>query len=369
VSSLIERFLAARVAEGWTPGAAWWVARGGRTVESGALGHATTLPGLEPLSENTPFDLASLTKPLATATLLVLAEQDGLLDLERPVGEFLDELSGSPWQGTTLLDLATHTSGLPAWKPLCAEADSAEGYLRAIADTPRAVSAGTTVYSDLGYILLGETLARVSNEPLAELFHRRIAEPLGLKRTGFAEDPASFADAAATEQGNRYERDLAGSAGERFAWRETLIRGVVHDANAYGLGGVAGHAGLFAPIEELARLGGELLRPRRLALGARARDRLLGVVPNRGGRTVGFVAARRSTAAEGILPGGSPGHTGFTGTSIWLDPSRDLLFVLLANRVHPVVSRRNFQLVRRGFHRLALGAASQAVIAPTREDP
>jgi len=358
VSSAIERFLAARVADGWTPGAAWWVARGDRTVEAGALGHAVTTPGLEPLSVSTPFDLASLTKPLATATLLVLAEQDGLLDLGRPVGDHLEELAGSPWREATLLSLATHTSGLPAWKPLCAEADSLDGYLRAIAGTPRAVSTGTTLYSDLGYILLGEVIARVSGVPLARLFRQRIAEPLGLKRIGFAGSSGSFSDAAATEQGNGYERELAGPAGSRYAWREGLIRGTVHDANAHGLGGVAGHAGLFAPIDELARLGRELLRPGGLALREQARGRLLNVAAGSDGRSVGFVTASHSGAAVGILPDDAPGHTGFTGTSLWLDPSRDLLFVLLANRVHPRVPRRNFQLVRRGFHRLALEASS-----------
>ena len=356
MSGPIERFLAARVADGWTPGAAWWVARGEKPVEFGAVGHAVATPASEPLSTNTPFDLASLTKPLSTATLLVLAEQEGALDLQSPVGEHLVELDGSPWRETSLLSLATHSAGLPAWKPLCAEAGSMEGYLRAIAGTPRAVPEGTTLYSDLGYMLLGEVLARTAGESLAVQFRRRIAEPLGLERTGFAERPDAFSDAAATEEGNDYERQLAGPAGARHNWRSDSIRGQVHDANAHGLGGVAGHAGLFAPIRELAALGAELLRPQKIPLGDRARDRLMRVVPGSTGRTVGFVAASHSTAASGILPGHSPGHTGFTGTSLWLEPSRGLLFVLLTNRVHPKVSPRNFQLVRRGFHRLAVQA-------------
>ena len=358
MSGSIERFLAARIAGGWTPGAAWWVARGDAIVDSGTLGHATTLPAPEPLAENTLFDLASLTKPLGTATLLVLAEQDGQLDLAAPVGEYLVELSGSAWRETTLLALATHTSGLPPWKPLCVEAGSMDGYLRSIAGTPRAVAPGVALYSDLGYILLGEVLVRVSGQTLAQLFRRRIAEPLGLRQTGFVESPGSLPAAAATEQGNSYERGLAGPAGATYAWRTELIRGEVHDANAHGLGGVAGHAGLFAPIEELARLGGELLRPRRLPLGVAGRARLFCPAPGREGRTVGFVTANHSAAAAGILPGECPGHTGFTGTSLWLDPSREGLFILLTNRVHPRVSHRNFQLVRRGFHRLALGALS-----------
>jgi CubicO group peptidase (beta-lactamase class C family) len=236
-------------------------------------------------------------------------------------------------------------------------AGSIRGYLRTIARTPRAVPTGEALYSDLGYIVLGEVIARTTGQSLASLFRQRIAAPLGLQRAGFAESPDAFPDAAATELGNGFERELAGPAGADYAWRRALIRGEVHDANAHGLGGVAGHAGLFAPVEELGRLGQELLRPRRLPLGQRARSRLLEVTESGAGHAVGFVTARHSRAASGILPATAPGHTGFTGTSLWLDPSRELCLVLLTNRVHPRVSGRDFHLLRRGFHRLALRVA------------
>jgi CubicO group peptidase (beta-lactamase class C family) len=346
------------VADGWMPGAAWWIGSATETAQQGRLGHAALRPRREAICSGTPFDLASLTKPLVTALLLVLEEQAGRLCMEQRAGDHLVELVGSPWERSSLLELATHSAGLAPWSPLFAGATTLEGYLRAIARMPPAVDRGKTLYSDLGYILLGAILARATGETLATLFRRRVVEPLGLQRTGFATGGARFEDAAATELGNGYERELAGQQAAGYPWRRELIRGEVHDVNAHALGGAAGHAGLFAPLGELVRLGQELLRPARLGLGTRARRRLLDVVPGTDGRSVGFVAAGSSGAARGILPDDSPGHTGFTGTSLWLEPGRERIYVLLTNRVHPHVGPRSFQRVRRGFHRLARRVAT-----------
>ena len=206
-------------------------------------------------------------------------------------------------------------------------------------------------YSDLGYILLGVAIERAASVTLDRLFAERIAAPLGLKRTAFASAGSSFGDAAATERGNAYERALAGEVGAAHVWRSQLIRGEVHDANAHGLGGVAGHAGLFGPVDEVARLAGELLDPRTLPIDREAHARLVGRAVD--GRTIGFVTAARAKAACGILPDDAPGHTGFTGTSVWLDPGRRGVYVLLAHRIHPRVGPRDFSPVRRGFHRLS----------------
>jgi CubicO group peptidase (beta-lactamase class C family) len=339
-------------------GAAWWVGSADRVVSQGALGRVEGLEGAAPVTTATPFDLASLTKPLATAPLLALFEAEGALELEAPVGSMLGELTGSRLAAQSLLALAAHTAGLPAWAPLYLEGSCLESYVGQIADL--AGPAGPTVYSDLGYIVLGAVLERITGKPLDELFEARIARPLGLERMGFASDRRRFADAAATEQGSRHERSLAGPSGEGHAWRETIPRGEVHDSNAQALGGVAGHAGLFGHLGDVARLVLELLDPHRLPLDARARARLLRAVPGSAGRTVGLVLASRSSAARGILPADAPGHTGFTGTSLWLDPARQTCYVLLTNRVHPRVGPRNFQLVRRAFHRMALRLVHRA---------
>jgi CubicO group peptidase (beta-lactamase class C family) len=197
-------------------------------------------------------------------------------------------------------------------------------------------------------------LERISGVPLDRLFARRVAVPLGLPRAGFASASGGFTDAAATERGNEYERALAGEAGAGHRWPTELLRGEVHDGNARALGGVAGHAGLFGTLEEVASIARVILRPGSLPLGDRTRRLLLRPAPPERTRTLGLEAAAASRAARGVLPGPAPGHTGFTGTSLWLDPGAGSIFVLLTNRVHPRVPEREFHPVRRGFHRLAV---------------
>ncbi len=343
------------------PGASWWVGQGDRAISHGAVGLTALEPGAAPVGEATPFDLASLTKPLVTAPLLVMLAREGRLDLTAPLGSLMPQMADSAYSSCSLLSLASHTAGLPAWWPLYLQSSAMVGYLAQIAERPPAVVQGETLYSDLGYIVLGAVIERVTGRGLDRLFRERVAGPLGLSRTGFPSGARDFSDAAATERGNSYERAMAGGMGSRFAWRDEIPRGEVHDANAHGLGGVAAHAGLFGTAPEVARIARELLRPGELALDRDARRRLLQVVPPSRGRTVGMVVAAHASSARGILPDDAPGHTGFTGASLWLDPALDCHYVLLTNRVHPRVPRREFRRLRRGFHRLALRRCSSAV--------
>ncbi|HXV77080.1 MAG TPA: serine hydrolase domain-containing protein [Candidatus Polarisedimenticolaceae bacterium] len=356
VRDFLERGVAARR----MPAAAWSVACRERVVSRGAIGHAVLEPTVEPSSDDTPFDLASLTKPLCTALLLVLAEADGSLALDAPISEFVEEMGGSAFADASLIELAVHAARLPAWRPLYLAGSDASSFAAQIARERPAVDDGESLYSDLGYVLLGIAIERTAGATLDTLFAQRVARPLGLARLGFAAPGVRFADAAATERGNRYERVLAGRAGRAFGWRRSVIRGEVHDGNAFALGGVAGHAGLFGPIAEVAALARELLDPHVLPLGGKARVRLF--EPYRAGtsRTVGWILARGARAAAGILPDSAPGHTGFTGTSIWLDPDAGRSFVLLTNRVHPEVRGGGFDPVRRGFHRVAAAVARSA---------
>jgi CubicO group peptidase (beta-lactamase class C family) len=354
----LRGFLAHCVSAGRMPGAAWWVGVPGRPASHGALGRRAV--GGDPVRADTPFDLASLTKPLVTATLVVLLEQEGRIDLAAPLGDVLREAGATPYASRSLLSLATHTAGVEPWAPLYLAASGTEEYVAAILGRPPAVAEGRTLYSDLGYILLGAVLERSTGRRLDELFRERIVGPLGLRRTGFACGGRIFADAAATERGNRYERALAGNAGAGHAWRREIPAGEVHDANAHALGGRGGHAGLFGTAEEVAQVACEWLRPGPLALGGAARERLLRAAPAADGRTVGLVLAARSRAGRGILPDVAAGHTGFTGTSLWVDPSSNRCYVLLTNRVHPGVPPADFQWVRRAFHRLARRLAAGA---------
>lgn len=348
----IAAALSRAIAAGRAPSAAWWVGGPDGVCSSGALGDAVVEPSRVATSAATPYDLASLTKPLCTALLLVLLEGEGRFDLDEPAEQRLPELRGSLAGRASLRELATHRSRLPAWRPLHVAVSDRAGYLQRVAAERAAAPAGATLYSDLGYIVLGVALERIAGIPLPRLFAERIAKPLGLLRLGFAADAQTFADAAATERGNAFERELARGLGSADRFRATVPRGEVHDGNAHGLGGAAGHAGLFGCVDEVAALACEILRPRRIGLEPRSRALLLEVVaPSE--RTLGFVPASAAAAARGLLPAHAPGHTGFTGTSLWLDPSVSRAYVLLTNRVHPVVPAAGFDPLRRLFHRLA----------------
>lgn len=332
--------LEAAVRGGAMPGASWWIGGPEGPADAGAVGAARP---------DTPYDLASLTKPLATALLAALLEQEGRFALEQPLADLLAEVAGSAVGARTLLELGSHRSGLPAWRPLSATAGAREAMVQAIAALPLPAP-GQELYSDLGYLLLGIALERVAGVPLDRLFRERVAAVCAPLRLGFPGPGDRFRDAAPTERGNAFERRMAGEEGAGHAWRTEIESGEVHDANAHALGGIAGHAGLFGTAAAVGALAGEILRPRRLDLGARARARLLHPVADGGDRTFGFVLARGSRAARGVLPDGAPGHTGFTGTSLWLVPDRERALVLLTNRVHPVVQEGDFQPVRADFH-------------------
>ncbi len=288
---------------------------------------------------------------MCTALALVLLEQRGNCSLDDPASRWLPELKGSPCGDVTLVELAAHVGGLPAWQPLYLEGAGAASFLHTIAaqpDGPR----GETVYSDLGYIALGFAVERIAGCPLDRWFEESVARALGLAQLGFA-TRIDCSAAAPTERGNAYERGLAGDAGAGHAWRESMIRGEVHDGNAYALGGVAGHSGLFGTLADVLSLASEILEPRRLDLGDEARRRLLTEAVPGSRRTVGFVQAAGSNAARGVFADDAPGHVGFAGPSLWLEPDRGFVYLLLTNRVHPQVDGADFQPLRLGFHRLA----------------
>ncbi|HEX6851590.1 MAG TPA: serine hydrolase domain-containing protein [Candidatus Polarisedimenticolaceae bacterium] len=336
-SDPLRAFVEAEVSAGSMPGACWHVESSGKTLARGAAGSVTF---------ETPFDLASLTKPLATALLAALAEHRGAIDLSAPAGAWLPELSGSAWERATLLDLGAHRAGLPPWRPLYLSGSTREAYLAAIAAEPAAAPPGTTLYSDLGYILLGIAIERALGRPLDVLFDVRIAATLGLARAGYAGTSDRFEDAAPTERGNAFERELAGEAGHDHPFRTEVIRGAVHDGNAWGLGGVAGHAGLFATADAVAAIA-------RHVLDSPARRRMLAPVAGEGTRSFGFTFAPLTESVRGVLDDDAVGHFGFTGTSVWIEPRVPRIYVLLTNRVHPTVPRAEFSRVRQTFHRVA----------------
>jgi CubicO group peptidase (beta-lactamase class C family) len=269
-----------------------------------------------PMSVDTPFDLASLTK-LFTAVAAVQQIERGTLGIDARVGAYLPEFRAAAAHGVTVRQLLTHTSGLRPELPLYDCPDDASRLAMLRAEVPVGVP-GTYTYSDLNPLLLQHVLERVTGRPLDALVRDGITRPLGMTSTRFGPCPG----AAATED-------------QRRPWARAdrgMLRGEVHDENAWALGGVAGHAGLFSTAPDLAVLCRALL-----AGGAYGPARILGpdfvellLAPP----GLGFAVDQPWFMGE-LAGGGAAGHTGFTGTSLVLDPATDTFLVLLANTVHP----------------------------------
>lgn len=351
--TLLRTLLQRGIAAGrFSAAAARYTGSNGKIVEEVA-GRLSGDPEADPVGSESLFDLASLTKPLATATLLQLAEEDGRLDLDGPVEPWLPELTGGPYGGVTVTELAHHRAGLPAWCALAAIPGGPEAWLPIIGRLEPAVARGKTLYSDVGFLLLGMLLQRLHGCGLARLFEERIVRndpPLGV---GFALQADPAAVRTATAEGNAFERRLAGST--HFPLRETIAAGEVHDTHAWALGGEAGHAGLFGDLRSVTELGCRLLPGGSLATTRRSLDRRFGGRLHEE-RSFGWQRAASCGAVRGILPGRCVGHLGFTGTSIWLDPEKGTVITLLTNRVHPRVPVTGFQPFRRAVHRIVLGA-------------
>ncbi len=356
----VAAYLDERIAAGDFPGAVFVLRE--RGVETGAVarGHSVVVPERIAATTDTLFDLASLTKPLSTTLLLVMEIERGSIRLDDPVASYLPEFSSVDKRAITVRKLATHSSGLPKWTPLYIEPGSPDRVLSAIADLELAYSPGTrVVYSDPNYVVLGALVERVAGRPLDTLFSERVAAPLGLRDTGFRPDPSLRPRIAASETGNVFERDLAGPIGRDYAgWRRDVIWGDVHDGNAFFLGGVAGHAGLFGPAGEAARVAEQFLPGSALIHDARSfslftTNATPGLDEH---RSVGWMLASTPDCSAGrALSAGSFGHTGFTGTSVWVDPHARRVFMLATNRTHPVWKSLPMNAIRRRVHELAIG--------------
>ena len=318
-----------------------------------AYGKLSYTNDARPVAESTRYDLASLTKVVSTTSVLLCLVRDDALELSDPVERFL---SGFPAAGAavaerrlrrsvTIEHLLTHTAGLAAWKPFYRQVSGYEELLTATVQTKLVSDPGAeTRYSDLGFILLGECAARAGSARLDALERRLIFDPLAMRATSRGVPADSLDDVAPTE------RDPNDST--------RYLCGIVHDENARTAdGGVAtGHAGLFSTIDDVARFARECLRayrgdsdlfPRDLFREfVTRRDVVLGSTRALGWTTVGPSSSPASDD-EPTLSEAAFGHTGFTGTSIWIDPVRDVSIVLLSNRVHPTRDNIEIRRVRR----------------------
>ena len=353
-------------------GAVAMILRHGQVVLHRATGWAIREPvdRRSPMGEDTIFDLASLTKVTATTPSILHLVSQGAFDLDTPARELLpifreEEVSSD----ITVRRLMSHSAGFVDWLPVFLEATGAEAYLRAIAREPLAYTPGEKViYSDPSFITLGEIVREVSGMSLPDYAQQHVFGPLGMEDTCFQPGPGRRLRMAATEIGNRFEANKAETPNPASGpWRTGLIHGEVHDGNAwYGFGGVAGHAGLFGTARDLARYGqmwlngGELdgvrVLPEQLVAEA-MREQAWEGKERRGlgwklsvGSNADETDAGRGTGLRGF------GHTGFTGTSLWVDPDADMVLVVLTNRVHPTVTT-DYLTTRSSFTEQVIGAA------------
>ena len=357
--------LQGRIDAGDFPSAVYVVAENGRDVFADALGHAVREPEMQAASLDTVYDLASITKPLITGLLCACRVESGELTLDSAVAQYLPEFDRADKHHITIRHLLTHTSGLRAWRPLYLLTSEPEGALAAIANEPLERKPGEQViYSDLGFITLGFLLERLTGMTLNDLARRDIIVPLQLQRTFFNPARASQTGVAACESGNAYERDMCessvdteGPAHAYDGWRAGIIWGEVHDGNAHFLGGAAGHAGLFSTAKETLRLADQFIGARSKLLSKETCELF------RQNMTAGLnearsfawqLAATKNSTAGPSLPSEAFGHTGFTGTSCWIDAVHARVFILLTNRTHNhSLPFTNINSVRRGFHTLA----------------
>jgi beta-glucosidase-like glycosyl hydrolase/CubicO group peptidase (beta-lactamase class C family) len=301
----------------------------------GRFSYDASAPAVKP---DTLYDVASLTKVVATTTMAMILVDEGKLDVRKPVSSFIPGFRGGAKDKVTVENLLTHSSGLEAWAPLYKEVHGKDEFLRKVVAMDLAYEPGTkSVYSDLGFFLLGEVLERVAGEPLDAFVTRRVFEPLGMTSTMFCPSKDLVSCIPPTE---------------RDAWRGRLVQGEVHDENAYAVGGVAPHSGLFSTAPDLARfaqmlLNGGVFENRRIVSRATVeRFTRRADVPD-SARAYGWGTPSANSSAGDLLSSRAFGHTGFTGTSMWIDPERNLFVILLTNRVHPTRENDTIRQVRR----------------------
>lgn len=337
---VIER----HIVEGTTPGAVGLVLlREGKTLRLAVGRHNYSMESDLILGDEL-YDLASLTKVVVTSTLCMVLEQEGRLDLERPISDSIPEFVGNGRELVTARHLLAHCSGLPAYKCLYRWCKSKKEVLEAIYRMPLVSKPGEkTSYSDIGFLLLGELVERLGGDRLDRLAQRFVFEPIGMGETTFRPSPELRARIPPTELD--------------VTWRRRLVHGEVHDENAMVFGGVASHAGLFSTADDLGRFLRVWLCDGKFGKcqiypseGIRRFIVRTEIVPG-STQALGWdtVSGDRSSSGR-FFSSRSYGHLGFTGTSIWIDPDQHLGVVLLTNRIHPTRENLGIRELRSAFH-------------------
>ena len=347
VRSVLEQALADSV----FPGAIAVVGRRAEIVAQQAVGRIDWPENAPMPTDSSIWDLASLTKVVGTTTAIMQLWSARLVDLDAPVARYLPRFTTPGASEVTVRHLLTHSSGLPAHRRFFEMSTSPADVLDSLYSTPLDTTPGTRmVYSDLGAMLLGQIVERVTGLPLDSYLARHVFEPLRMRETLFRPAPAQWASVAPTE---------------RDPWRGRQVRGDVHDENAHALGGVSGHAGLFGSARDLVRfarmmLNGGALDSVRIVERKAIREFTKRQNRKLSHRALGWETPNGTNSAGSRASRSAYGHTGFTGTSIWIDPRRDLFVVLLSNRVNPSRTGDEIRAVRARLADAVFGAYDAA---------
>jgi len=328
-----EFLLEKAIRESGAPGAAVAVGDANEILYHDARGFRRLFPTEQPVEIDTLYDMASLTKVVATTTAVMLLRDEGVWDLDQPVSEIIPL---ERFKHITIRHLLTHTSGLPSYYTWYHEISGPNAYLQRIAETDEISEPGQQrTYSDLGFILLGRAVEYATRDNLAAFCRKRIFEPLGMLNTTFNPPEAWQERAAATEQ---------------CAWRGEIIQGQVHDENAYAIGGISGHAGLFSTAEDVARFCQGLYKGELVSRSTLEEMACPGQVATYPWQGLGWKVDPWRNGAEGYLATRSAiGHTGWTGTALWLDTQTGFYTILLSNTAHPSRTNRDSRRLRQVF--------------------
>lgn len=357
MSHLIDIEMNRGVEEEVFPGASLLVSKGDKILWDKVYGYAQIEPEKRNLSKSTLFDISSLTKPVCTATILMLALQDGKCSLDDPLKKYFPS---TPTREITIRHLSNHTSGLPAWKPYfrwlvenepgwILNEKGKEWLASQIINEPLENAVGEkTVYSDLGYILLGCVLEKIYQKNLDQLFEEKIVKPLKLKETFF--NPL-------TTPKRKDPNPTHFAATETYEWRHKNLCGIVMDAHAYIMGGIAGHAGLFSTTNDLKKWLDELKKASKgssTLISKETFDLFSQIPANRDLSqpyfTLGFDTPSTPSSSGQYFSPKSIGHLGYTGSSFWWDLQKDSYIILLTNRVHPTRKNQKIKEFRPKIH-------------------
>jgi len=344
----VDEIIQSAIRDSAFPGAVVLVSEEGKIIYEKAFGHLTYNDTSAAVTKNTIYDIASLTKVIATTTAAMICYDKNLFSLDDPVAKYIPKFSQNRKEKVTINNLLLHNSGLPAFKRFYESYSSADEITSDIYKTPLKYETGSkTVYSDLGFITLAKIVEQVTGKRFEDFCNEEIFIPLQMNSTFFNPAESVIHNIAPTEYDNY--------------WRNKLIWGEVHDETASLLNGVAGHAGLFSTAKDVSNLlqlllndgtfnGHQIIKPATVKLfTTRYSDKST--------RALGWnTKSEENSSAGNLFDLTSFGHTGFTGTSAWVDPTKDIFIVFLTNRIYPARKNKKLYKVRPVLHDAVINA-------------